>query len=876
MKLIRRGRRTGYWLTVVTLPALAALFGFAPAGSLRTVSAVSEDKSRHSQQLRIWTPNEADKAAVRSIASRVEDHGRFVVAEAELDGVGRKGLDFDILQRSIHLPGATFEPPFEPPSGPETRVRTADGPAYYIVQFSSLITSEDLSAVARAGGTVIQYVPHQAYFVYAGSDAASRIARMDRVSWMGRYASEQKISPVLRAQIESAKGNLALPPGVSGIEMRPSGLVTFDVAVFSRADLETVAARIEAVSAGATARKIKLPNNFFNIVRIELPLDAIDQVAAIDDVFRIDYYGRPEREDERSSQIVAGNYTSPVTIAPPGYAPVAQFGADGTNVTVAIVDDGVTIPGQGGFYITSANAVDADLHGAAPGATSSHGHLNASIVGGRMPFSGILDPLGYNYGLGVAPGVSLLNVPFVLASYLGSEGDAYNDVVTTTGTNGVLGSIANNSWGAGLNAGVYDSYTAMFDGFVRDASSAAGIDPISLIFSAGNQGPAAMSLTRPHNAKNLIAVGNSENIRPEFSSSTNNMDDLDFFSSRGPAADGRMKPDIVAPGAQITGGRGTVTCSGPGAPNCTFDAVHASGVGTSHAAPQVAGAAAIFTQYWKSRSSGVNPSPALIKAAIMNTGQEMNGSGTASPLPNTSEGWGRLNMKFMIDPTVAVRRIDQTTVLTAPGDFLSFSGSVSDTSKPIRVALVWTDPPAAADPALVNDLNLSVTVGGTTYKGNVFSGGNSITGGAFDTLNNVEMVRLPAGTPGGTTVSVTVTAAALNGDGVLGDADVTDQHFALVVYNFGVVTHASEFEVTGRVVGPDGNAVPHATVRLTDPFGRSFQTMTGSFGYFRFDAIPGPQTYTATVTSKRFQFEPQSFALSDDLAGLDFIAGPPN
>jgi hypothetical protein len=870
MKLIRRGRRTEYSLAVVALAALAALFTSAPAGSSKTVS--TEVRVRRPQLLRIWTPNEADKTAVRAFASGVEDHGTFVVAEADVAGVAQKGLDFEVLPRSIHLPGATFEPP----NDRGMRFRPTDGPGYYVVQFSSLITSADLDAVERAGGTVIQYVPHQAYFVYAGPAAADRISRMGRVRWLGRYLPEQKVSPVLRAQITSAQDGAMLPRGVTGIELLPSGRAAFDVAVFSRADLDAVATTIESLSLGGSARKIELPNNFFNIVRIELPIDAIDQIAALDDVFRIDYYGRPEQEDERSSQIVAGNYTSPVTIAPPGYAPATQFGFDGTNVTVAIVDDGVTIPGQGGFYITSANAVDADLHGAAPGATSSHGHLNASIVGGRMPFSGILDPLGYNYGLGVAPGVSLLNVPYILTTYLGSEADAYNDVVNTPGTNGVLGTIANNSWGAGANAGVYDSYTAMFDGFVRDASFAAGIDPISLIFSAGNQGPAAMSVTRPHNAKNLIAVGNSENIRPEFSSSTDNMDDLDFFSSRGPAADGRLKPDIVAPGAQITGGRGTATCSGAGAPNCSFDAVHASGVGTSHAAPQVAGAAAIFTQYWKFRNGNVNPSPAMIKAAILNTGQEMNGSGTASPLPNTSEGWGRLNMKFMIDPTVAIRRIDQTTVLTAPGDSLSFSGSIADASKPVRVALVWTDPPAAGDPALVNDLNLSVTVGGTPYKGNVFSGGISITGGAFDTLNNVEMVRLPPGTPGGTAATITVTAAALNGDGVLGNADLTDQHFALVVYNFGVVTHASEFEVTGRVVGQDGNGVPHAIVRLTDPFGRSFQVMTGSFGYFRFDAVPGPQTYTATVTSKRFQFEPQSFALSDDLAGLDFIAGPPN
>ena len=49
----------------------------------------------------------------------------------------------------------------------------------------------------------------------------------------------------------------------------------------------------------------------------------------------------------------------------------------------------------------------------------------------------------------------------------------------------------------------------------------------------------------------------------------------------------------------------------------------------------------------------------------------------------------------------------------------------------------------------VNNLDLEVTVGGVTYKGNVFSGGNSVSGGVADTKNNVESVFLPAGATGG-------------------------------------------------------------------------------------------------------------------------------
>jgi putative transposon-encoded protein len=102
----------------------------------------------------------------------------------------------------------------------------------------------------------------------------------------------------------------------------------------------------------------------------------------------------------------------------------------------------------------------------------------------------------------------------------------------------------------------------------------------------------------------------------------------------------------------------------------------------------------------------------------------------------------------------------------------------------VRVTLVWTDPPGSGNPALVNNLDLTVNVGGNVYRGNVFTGGVSTTGGSPSTIDNVENVFLPAGIPAGTTFSISVSAVALNGDGILGNADTTDQHFSLVGYNF--------------------------------------------------------------------------------------------
>ena len=109
-------------------------------------------------------------------------------------------------------------------------------------------------------------------------------------------------------------------------------------------------------------------------------------------------------------------------------------------------------------------------------------------------------------------------------------------------------------------------------------------------------------------------------------------------------------------------------------------------------------------------------------------------------------------------------------------------GFITDPTKPLRVTLAWTDAPGStAGNAYNNNLDLTVTVGGQTYLGNVFTGAFSVTGGVADARNNVESVFLPAGLSGAYTI--TVTAANINSDGVPGNADALDQDFALVVYN---------------------------------------------------------------------------------------------
>lgn len=793
----------------------------------------------------------ADREKVSRLGTIVGDHGNFVMVlgnesiAAETYAEGSFKID-----TTVHLPGAVFDPlQTSPAETVQPGSASKYGPSYFVVQLGGIATDDVLDGIRASGFEVIQYVPNNAFIVYGESSQASRVADNSRVRWMGEFTASQKITPALLKSAPEKKSRTGM----------------YNIAVFSRAELGDVAQQISDVSQGQLLAEMPLQQTYFNIVRVQMDPAQLEAVASLPDVVRIDSWSYPVAEDERAAQIVAGNYTNTTTIAAPGYNPLAQFGVDGTNVTVAVSDDGVSIPGNGGFYLTSTNTVDANLRGSTAGATGGHGHLNASIIAGNTPF-GNLDPLNYNYGVGIAPKSNIINIPLLKSGYTGTDANAANDAVATNGPNGVAGSISNNSWGNGLNGNAYDSLAATYDGLVRDASTAVSVDPILFVFSAGNSG--ASGLTRPKMGKNIIAVGSSENLRTELESSSDNIDDVSGFSARGPAADGRIKPDIVAPGDTITGSRAGTSCNS--VTSC-FEANHSWSEGTSHSAPQVAGVAALFTQWWKSVAGGQKPSPAVTKAAILLSGQEMGGVGAAGALPNGDEGWGRVNLKYILNTGAAMRLVDQNTTLSSPGDQAVYNGRIPDPSKPFRAALVWTDPPGTVDPALVNNLDLTITIGGVTYYGNSFSGGISDSSGAPDTKNNVEQVRRP-NQPANAQVSIKVSAASLNGDGSVGNGDATDQHYALVLYNYEDAP-LTNFAISGRVVSSAGRGIANVKMVLTSGSTVIATTFTNSFGYFGFANIPGSQSYTLSPVSKRYSFNSQVINMvSADFTGVLFTS----
>ena len=822
--------------------------------------------------VRVRINSDDERRRASHLGMIVEDYGSFaIVARSKGTSAKNYGLEEEIVETTVNLPGARFEPVTDQPEGSLRlgKGATARGAGYYIIQFGATATDEWLKTISDAGVEVLQYVPHQAYFVYAEAEAIARIADHSRIRWIGEYRPEHKLSSVVRGQLDAARKGTILNRNISPLEFSKGGTAVFDIAVFSRVDADTFAAELQSRFAKGPLQISRLQHNYFNLIRAELRVDDIEAVAAMPDVISIEAYIKSRNEDERSAQILAGNYLNSTTLTGSGYDPMTQFGADGTNVTVSVVDDGVGIPGEGGFYLTSLNTVNGPLRGAAAGAFG-HGHFNATIIAGSNPY-GPLDPLFFNYARGIAPRASIVNIPRNRIGYTGTDADVYNDSVSTPGPNGAHAMISNNSWGNGVNGNQYNAFAAQFDAIVRDASFHPAVDPIALIFSAGNDG--SLGLTQPKVAKNVIAVGNSEGLRTELGGAgANNMDDLSPDSSRGPAADGRIKPDLVAPGTAVTGGRsGTDNLKG------NIDAFHRWSSGTSHSAAQITGVAALFTNWWYSTRFGDRPSPSLIKAALINSARDINGENSSAPVPNGSEGWGRPNLKSMFNTGVGMKYIDEEVPLQNNGEGFELDGSVADSTKPVRVTLVWTDPPGVADPALVNNLDLEVWVGGTLYKGNVFSNGASVAGGSSDNRNNVENVFLPAGIPGGTSLKITARAIALNGDGILNNGDATDQNYSIVAYNWSNQAAPAFYSVAGRVTSPNGRGIGNAAVRFIDQQGVTRERRTNPLGYFLFTSLPGGQSYTINVTAKRYSFVQRVETISNNVPGMmitSSLSGP--
>ena len=134
----------------------------------------------------------------------------------------------------------------------------------------------------------------------------------------------------------------------------------------------------------------------------------------------------------------------------------------------------------------------------------------------------------------------------------------------------------------------------------------------------------------------------------------------------------------------------------------------------------------------------------------------------------------------------------------------------------------------------------------------------SVTSSDSDTI----YVANPPGSPGGTWPVISLTT---------GGPGANDHTFDA---GFILRPTAADVSVQGRILLQAGYGIRNATVALTEANGTVHFARTGSFGYYRFDNIPGGQSVIVSVSSKRYTFSQPTrpVSLNDDLSGVDFIA----
>ena len=328
--------------------------------------------------------------------------------------------------------------------------------------------------------------------------------------------------------------------------------------------------------------------------------------------------------------------------------------------------------------------------------------------------------------------------------------------------------IHTNSWGTDGYYGEYttssedtDSRTSQYDQFWS-------YDGMLVLISAGNDGPNSDSIPPPATAKNAVAVGNHHN---RGGGAPSNLADS---SSRGPTDDGRIKPDVTAPGSWV---RSCLSQDASDTGGATWSSQwYIEYSGTSMAAPNAAGASVLIREYLMEVAGRPSPQGALIKGMLI-LGAEDTG---ARDIPNMNEGWGRVNLANSLLPGTdsGVWVDDRNTIRS--GQTREYEFNLSRGNTPFKAVLTWSDYPGStwSSTQLQNNLNMVVIApDGTEYKGNDFANGRSTTGGNADNLNNVEVVLIDQASSGVWTIQITDVAHG---------GQRSDQPFALAVRGAGV------------------------------------------------------------------------------------------
>ncbi len=642
----------------------------------------------------------------------------------------------------IRLRNETITTP-APTSGVRLQGIAAPVSGLYLVQFTNRFDAAWRAVLRAARVELIRYVPDDAFVARLDGARLGEVRALPFVQWVGEFRPDYKLHSALQRLAAGSPGTNLLPVSV---------LISPDA----------TPAEVLAVRRGLAGAVLGTRTHFGQVVRGGAAPGLLAALAQSPGVLWLERTPKMKLFDEGASWIVGGEPSETNVHA----TVVQQLGFDGRGVVVAVPDSGLNNGDAETMHPDLAGRVDAFFYyGKLTDAADEHSHGThvAGIIAGNGATgetdengSILFDPedLGFGsghppalYGLGVAPQAHLVAQRIFDAAGNYEPPATYETLTHDAVRAGAV--IGSNSWGDDTQ-GRYDLSASEFDALVRDADAETpGPQPFIMEFSAGNAGPGEQTIGSPAVAKNVIATGASQNNRVEFLIYSDGQEAMADFSSRGPCEDGRIKPDLVAPGTWISSLKSaSATDESVWAP--ISDNYLYMG-GTSQAGPHAAGAAAVFVQYYRETHQNQTPSPAMVKAALINSAVDMDDSVDTGPVPNNDEGWGRVDLTGIIGSPVGHEYLDQTELLTT-GQTYERQVVLASSDKPLKVTLVYTDVPGlpAALPALVNDLDLEV-VGpdGRLYHGNEFFEGESAPDvAAADRINNVEAVHLRTPLPG--------------------------------------------------------------------------------------------------------------------------------
>jgi hypothetical protein len=588
---------------------------------------------------------------------------------------------------------------------------TVEGSEYYIVHFNGPIYQHYKDQLEAAGARIYSYLPNYAFIVRMNDIVKAMVSSFDFINWVGIYQPSYKLSG------QDEFRNL-------------SGTHDVTILLYADASFENVMNFLRSHNA---VIKDYAESQWDKLINVEVDLALVPEVAKFEEVSWIEPWHKMEL-DNNSVQWVLQTCVN-------GNRRIWDLGIRGNGELMSTCDTGVR---TSHYAFRSTSSTWITTWGDYPTDRKIIGYRPANANGAGYADFGD-EAVNYYHGshtAGTCSGDDTLNATDVrdglaLKGRLyfldggGSNGAVYlypnlNTLWAIPYTGNAAGSVklCSNSWGSNAN-GSYTSYSAQCDQFMWNNKD------FLLFFSNGNNGPGGGTVGSPATAKNVVSVGSCNN--------STGYGSLSGFSSRGPCDDGRRKPTILAPGNTV------YSVNGSG------DAGYTGMQGTSMSSPGAMGAGVLVRQYFcdgfyptgaANAPDSIAPTAALMKAVLINGADNT----INYTVPDNNVGWGRIDLDSVLYFTGDARKlaiVDNTTGL-ATGQYVEYQYNVMSGSVPIRVTLVWTDywgSPGGAH-NIVNDLHLTVTdPGAVVYLGNIYSGGQSATGGSADTVNVEECVR---------------------------------------------------------------------------------------------------------------------------------------